>query len=467
MGGAMAGENRMRDPYTVLGISRGADQSEIKAAWRTMAKKLHPDQNRSDPNAQSRFTEVGRAYDLLKDPDKKRRYDEMLNRTSFGGGGSASGAYSSGGTRTSAGTSRAGQEPTFMEKRAEKARQEAEARARAEAEARAREEAEAKARLKAQAEARARAEEAASAGADEAAATAEPVDIDVDDDNVTPEQHEQFFEKLFGSRRRADRGAKVDASEAPHVERRGASKADTAQEDAARTEAPKAEAPRAEPPRAEEKVYADETSARSAYAGDHEDSHAEAASPARGLFSYLVKRLTGQVAAPDKAPDHNIDAEVTIEDLLNRVNPVITLPDGKSLSVTLPDDPMDGTTVRMEGYGHKLPGMKRGDVIVTLRIKPHKWYRVDHYDLVTAHEIDIENAVLGCDATVETPDGPVRIRVPEWSGSNRTVKVEGKGLPRGNGHRGNLIVEIRVMLWDRPDQKVVDLMRSMREGLFL
>jgi DnaJ-class molecular chaperone len=135
--------------------------------------------------------------------------------------------------------------------------------------------------------------------------------------------------------------------------------------------------------------------------------------------------------------------------------------------VPLPDDAMDGTTVRMDGYGHKLPGMKRGDVLVTLRIKPHKWYRVDHYDLVTFHEIDIENAVLGCDATVETPDGPVRIRVPEWSGSNRTVKIEGKGLPRGNGRRGNLIVEIRVMLWDRPDQKVVDLMRSMREGLFL
>ena len=76
----MAGNNRMRDPYTVLGVSRSADLTEIKAAWRTMAKKLHPDQNRGDPNAQSRFTEVGRAYDLLKDPDKRRRYDEMLNR---------------------------------------------------------------------------------------------------------------------------------------------------------------------------------------------------------------------------------------------------------------------------------------------------------------------------------------------------------------------------------------------------
>lgn len=459
----MAGENRIRDPYTVLGIPRGADQTEIKAAWRSMAKKLHPDQNRSDPNAQSRFTEVGRAYDLLKDPDKKRRYDEMLNRASFGGGGgSASSAY---GGSSAASSGRPGKEPTFMEKRAEKARMEAEARARAEAEARMREEAEAKARLRAQAEARARAEAAASSGADPAAdgvAATEPIDID--DDEVTPEQHEQFFEKLFGSRRRSDRGPdKADAGEAPHVERRGASKTEAPQE-----ETPKAETSRSEAPKGEERVAADEYAGRSAYAPDPDETSSDgSASPARNLFTYLVKRLTGQVAPPDKAPDYNIDAQVTIEDLLNRVNPVITLPDGKSLSVTLPEDPMDGTTVRMEGYGHKLPNMKRGDVLVTLRIKPHKWYRVDHYDLITSHEIDIENAVLGCDATVETPDGPVRIRVPEWSGSNRTVKVEGKGLPRGHGRRGNLIVEIRVMLWDRPDQKVVDLMRSMREGLFL
>ena len=459
----MAGNNRMRDPYTVLGVSRSADLTEIKAAWRTMAKKLHPDQNRGDPNAQSRFTEVGRAYDLLKDPDKRRRYDEMLNRASFTGGyGTSSGQGSGTGYAgaSSSNSSRAGKEPTFMERRAERARAEAEARARAEAEARMREETEARARIKA-------AEEAARARA--AASEANPVDETPEDQEVTPEQHEQFFEKLFGSRRHSDRGRDhASAGDAPQPERRGAPKAEGPKPVGPKAEQEKADASKSEARHAEERPYTDEQASRSAYAPDSEDVSTDAgASPARNLFSYLVKRLTGQAAPPEKAPDYNVDAYVTIEDLLNRVNPAITLPDGKVLSVHLPEDAMDGTTVRMDGYGHKLPGMKRGDVLVTLRVKPHKWYRVDHYDLLTFHDIDIENAVLGCDATVETPDGPVRIRVPEWSGSNRTVKVEGKGLPRGNGRRGNLIVEIRVMLWDRPDQKVVDLMRAMREGLFL
>lgn len=455
----MAGDNRMRDPYAVLGISRSADQAEIKSAWRTMAKKLHPDQNRSDPQAQSRFTEVGRAYDLLKDPDKRRRYDEMLNRTSFGGGQTAKPSASSGFSGGSpSGSTRAGKEPTFMEQRAERARMEAEKRARAEAEARAREEAEARARMKAQAEARAKAE----------AAQADAPDADPDgNEEITPEQHEQFFEKLFGGGRQTPRG-NAGAEESPRAAGSEAPRTEAPKTEAPKAEAPKAEAPKADATSSEDKFDGGDFATRTAYSPDPEDPQGEgAASPARNLFSYLVKRLTGQAAAPEKAPDFAVDAFVTIEDLLHRVNPAITLPDGKLLSVTLPEDAMDGTTVRMDGYGHKLPGMKRGDVVATLRVKPHKWYRHDYYDLKTFHDIDIENAVLGCETTVETLDGPVRITVPAWSGSNRTVKIEGKGLPRGGGRRGNLIVEIRVMLWDHPDQKVVDLMRSLREGLFL
>lgn len=437
----MAGDNRMRDPYSILGISRSADQTEIKAAWRNVAKKLHPDQNRHDPQAQSRFTEAGRAYELLKDPEKRRRYDEMLNRTSFGGG---SNSYSN--TSNTASRSAPGKEPTFMERRAEKARAEAEARARAEAEARMREEAEAQARAKAAAAARAKAEADAKAAAEAAPEPASEMD----------DEAEAAFNKLFGARKPAD-GGKTSNGPSQNSQRAEQPRPEPTASASARTEQPKAE----EPASQEEAVYG-------ASANEPVEPQADLTnSPARNLFTYLVKRLTGQAPAPDKAPDFNVDAMVSIEDLINRINPSVTLPDGKLLSITLPDGPMDGTTVRMEGYGHKLPGMKRGDVVATIRVKPHKWYRVDYYDLKTFHDIDIENAVLGCEAKVETPDGDVRIKVPEWSGSDRTVKLAGKGLPKGNGMRGDLIVEIRVMLWDHPDQKVIDLMRSLREGLFL
>ncbi len=69
-----------------------------------------------------------------------------------------------------------------------------------------------------------------------------------------------------------------------------------------------------------------------------------------------------------------IDAAVTVEDLLKRLNPTVTLPDGKMISIPLPEDARDGSVVRVEGYGHRLPGMKRGDVVATLRIKPQNGF---------------------------------------------------------------------------------------------
>ena len=70
----------MRDPYSVLGVKPTASLDEIKAAWRTLAKALHPDRNRTDPNAHVRFAEVGQAYQLLKDPEKRQRFDEARRR---------------------------------------------------------------------------------------------------------------------------------------------------------------------------------------------------------------------------------------------------------------------------------------------------------------------------------------------------------------------------------------------------
>jgi len=65
-----------RDPYAVLGVARTATADEIKAAYRKLAKTLHPDLNPGDRSAEARFKEVSAAYDLLSDPDKRRRYDE-------------------------------------------------------------------------------------------------------------------------------------------------------------------------------------------------------------------------------------------------------------------------------------------------------------------------------------------------------------------------------------------------------
>ena len=70
----------MRDFYSILGVKRDAGADEIKAAWRSKAKSVHPDQNRDDPTAHNRFAEMGRAYEVLKDPAKRSRYDQQRTK---------------------------------------------------------------------------------------------------------------------------------------------------------------------------------------------------------------------------------------------------------------------------------------------------------------------------------------------------------------------------------------------------
>ncbi|MFG1236797.1 J domain-containing protein [Xanthobacter autotrophicus DSM 597] len=87
----------MRDPYDVLGVSKTADEAEIKRAYRKLAKKLHPDANASDPKAQDRFAELNTAHEILSDKEKRGQFDRgeidaegkprAPEFSGFGGGG--------------------------------------------------------------------------------------------------------------------------------------------------------------------------------------------------------------------------------------------------------------------------------------------------------------------------------------------------------------------------------------------
>ncbi len=94
-----------RDYYETLGVSKTADQDEIKKAYRKLARKYHPDANPDDPKAEEKFKEISTAYEVLSDPDKRKQYDagpapffgqggaQGFDPSAFGGGQAFSGDF--------------------------------------------------------------------------------------------------------------------------------------------------------------------------------------------------------------------------------------------------------------------------------------------------------------------------------------------------------------------------------------
>lgn len=71
--------NEIKDYYELLGIDKDSTEKDIKIAYRKLAKKYHPDLNKTDPQAKEKFIEIKEAYDTLIDPIKRKTYDQLKN----------------------------------------------------------------------------------------------------------------------------------------------------------------------------------------------------------------------------------------------------------------------------------------------------------------------------------------------------------------------------------------------------
>lgn len=161
--------------------------------------------------------------------------------------------------------------------------------------------------------------------------------------------------------------------------------------------------------------------------------------------------------------DLNVAMTVSLEDSVNGVEKRVRLPTGKELNVRIPAGVTAGQQIRLKGQGETAPGHRPGDLLITVSIAPHAFFKVDGSDLRVGLPITLYEAVLGGKIRVPTLGSAVELSIPKNTSSGRTFRLKGKGLPKAGG-TGDLFVTTRIMLPDGNDAELEALMQKWRDG---
>lgn len=311
----------MRDPYEILGVPRSASAAAIKSAYRKLAKKHHPDNNKGDPRAAERFSEINSANEIIGDEDKRKQFDrgeiDAEGKPRFQG-------FPGGGPRGRPGAGPGGFESyTFR---------------------------------------------SGGAGPGQGAGA-----------------FEDILNSMFGG---GMRGARPGAGGGAQFE-----------------------------------------------------------------FD------TGGIGLD---LDVNVAMSVTLEESVKGGEKRVRLPNGKELNVKIPAGVVEGQQIRLRGQGESAQGHPPGDLLITISIAPHPFFKIEGADLRIDLPITLYEAVLGGKVRVPTLGNAVELAVPKNTSSGRTFRLKGKGLPKSGG-TGDLFVTIRIMLPDGNDAELEALMEKWRD----
>src|SRR5829696_1974548 len=310
----------MRDPYEVLGVPRGASAAAIKSAYRKLAKKHHPDNNKNDPKAAARFSEINSANEIIGDEDRRKQFDrgeiDADGKPRFQG---FSGSGFPGGDPRGRARGTGGFESTFR-----------------------------------------------TGGGPGGAG------------------FEDILNSMFGG---AARGGRPGGGRTFEVD-------------------------------------------------------------------------TGGIGLD---LDLNVTMAVSLEESVKGGEKRVRLPTGKELNVRIPAGVVAGQQIRLKGRGETAPGHPPGDLLITVSIAPHPFFKVEGSDLRLDLPITLYEAVLGGKVRVPTLGSAVELSIPKNTSSGRTFRLKGKGLPKAGG-TGDLFVAIRIILPDGNDAELEALMEKWRDS---
>jgi DnaJ-class molecular chaperone len=200
----------------------------------------------------------------------------------------------------------------------------------------------------------------------------------------------------------------------------------------------------------------------------HSSAGFEDMGDASDLFADLFGRSrTGRGGRKSQMPGQDVQYRLEL-DFLEAVRGGkrrITLPDGSSLDMTIPEGVADGHILRLKGKGAPgFGGGVPGDALIELAVRPHPLFTRQGDDIAIELPITIDEAVLGGKVETPTVSGRVALSVPKGATSGQTLRLRGKGVKRrdGKGH-GDQLVKLKVVMPAQIDGELEEFMKQWRE----
>jgi curved DNA-binding protein len=153
----------------------------------------------------------------------------------------------------------------------------------------------------------------------------------------------------------------------------------------------------------------------------------------------------GGYRSQSPAPDTEAAIALTFSEAFHGVQQRLQL-DDDTINVRIPAGAKPGSRIRLKGKGRPSPfSQQRGDLYLTIEVLPHAFFRFEGDNLVCDVPIRPDEAVLGAEIQVPTPDGSVTMKVPKGVKSGQSLKLRGKGWTLPKGGRGDLVAKLQMV----------------------
>jgi DnaJ-class molecular chaperone len=163
---------------------------------------------------------------------------------------------------------------------------------------------------------------------------------------------------------------------------------------------------------------------------------------------------------PRKGRDVRYRVEVDFADSIMGARRRMKMSDGQPLDINIPPGVETGQTLRLKSQGQASPyGGPPGDALVEISVKSHKIWIRDGDDVRMAVPISLKTAILGGIVEVETPSGPLSLRVPEGTNTGAVLRLRGKGVQR-SAKAGHIYARLEIMLEDPKDIALRDFVKT-------